>query len=153
MDWLYDRIWERWLWVMKWRAIEESGGRGHAAPTPNELEEGQEEKEKVCKRQDKARRESELRPCIYTKSALLSKFFIIIIIITSQPQSTAGHMILQFLTLSLDPRLPASSSCQPSCANRHSTCPEDVLHYVYRDAVSTLELVYLNGWRFYGWYG
>jgi hypothetical protein len=30
---------------------------------------------------------------------------------------------------------------QPSCANRHSTWPEAVLHYAYRDAV-TPELVY-----------
>jgi hypothetical protein len=34
-----------WLWVMKWRVIEENGRRGHAAPTPNELGKGQEEKE------------------------------------------------------------------------------------------------------------
>jgi hypothetical protein len=34
-----------------------------------------------------------------------------------------------------------SSSCQPSCANRHSTGPEGVLHYVYLDAVSTPELI------------
>jgi hypothetical protein len=31
--------------VMKLRAIEENGGRGHAAPTPNELGKGQEEEE------------------------------------------------------------------------------------------------------------
>jgi hypothetical protein len=66
---------------------------------------------------------------------------IIIIIIYQQPtQFTAGHRPLQFLTISLDPRLLASSSCQPSCAYRHFTWPADVLHYVYRDADSTLEL-------------
>jgi hypothetical protein len=31
----------------------------------------------------------------------------------------------------LDLRLFASSSYQPSCANRHSTWPEGVVHYVY----------------------
>jgi hypothetical protein len=67
------------------------------------------------------------------------------IFIIRPPQSTAGHRPLQFLAISLDPRLLASSSCQPSCANRYSTWPEGVLHYVYRDAVSTLELVYPSG--------
>jgi hypothetical protein len=33
---------------------------------------------------------------------------------------------------------------QPSCANRHSTWPEDVPHYVYLDAVSTPEFVTFN---------
>jgi hypothetical protein len=56
-------------------------------------------------------------------------FFVIIII--SPPQSTAGHRPLQFLAIALDPRLLASSSCQPSFANRHFTWLEDVLHYVY----------------------
>jgi hypothetical protein len=66
------------------------------------------------------------------------------LIIISLLHSTAGHRPLQFLAISLDPRLRiyASSSCQPFCANRHSTWPEGVLHYVYRDAVSTPELVY-----------
>jgi hypothetical protein len=32
--------------VMKWRVIEENGGRRHAAPTPNELGKGQEEEER-----------------------------------------------------------------------------------------------------------
>jgi hypothetical protein len=64
------------------------------------------------------------------------------IIIISPLQSTAGHTPLQFLAISLDLRLLASSSCQPSCANRHSTTgPEGVLRYVYLDAESTLELV------------
>jgi hypothetical protein len=53
----------------------------------------------------------------------------------------AGHRSLQFLAISLDLRLLASSSCQSSCANRHYTWPEGVLHYVYL-AVSTPELVY-----------
>jgi hypothetical protein len=66
---------------------------------------------------------------------------------------TVGHRPLQCLAISLDLRLLASSSCQPSCANRHSTWPEGVLHYVYLDAVSTPELVYPIGYRFYGWYG
>jgi hypothetical protein len=39
-------------------------------------------------------------------------------------QSTAGHRPLQFLAISLDPRLLASSSCQPAYANRHSTWPD-----------------------------
>jgi hypothetical protein len=76
-----------------------------------------------------------------------TKEFIIIII--SPVQSTAGHSPLQFLAISLDPRLLASSTGQPSCANRHSTWPEGVLYYVYRAAVSTLELVYPSGCRFY----
>jgi hypothetical protein len=36
-------------------------------------------------------------------------------------QSTAGHTPLQLLAISHDLRQLASSSCQPSCANRHST--------------------------------
>jgi hypothetical protein len=60
----------------------------------------------------------------------------IIIIIIIRPLQTAGHRPLQYLAISLDLRL-ASSSCQPPCANRHSTWPEGVLLYVYRDAVST----------------
>jgi hypothetical protein len=61
-----------------------------------------------------------------------------IIIIISPLQSTAGHRPLQLLAILLDLRLHASSSCQPSWANRHSTWPKGVLvlHYVYRDAVS-----------------
>jgi hypothetical protein len=42
---VWGRIWEIWLWVRKWRVIEKNGGRGHAAPTPNELGKGQEEEE------------------------------------------------------------------------------------------------------------
>jgi hypothetical protein len=52
----------------------------------------------------------------------------IIIIIINPPQSTAGHRPLQLLTISLDLRLLASSSFQPSCTNRHFTWPEGVLH-------------------------
>jgi hypothetical protein len=74
------------------------------------------------------------------------------IIIISLSQSTAEHRPLQYLAISLDLRLLASSSCQPFCANRHSTWPKGVLHYVYLDAVSTPELVYPSGYRFYGWY-
>jgi hypothetical protein len=74
----------------------------------------------------------------------------LIIIIISPQQSTAGHGPLQFLAGSLDLRPLASSSCQPSCVNRHSTWTEGVLHYVYRDAVSTPQLVYPSGCRFYG---
>jgi hypothetical protein len=72
------------------------------------------------------------------------------IIIISLLQPTAGHRPPQCLAISLDLRLLASSSCQPSCANRDSTCPEGVLHYVYLDAASISELVYPNGYRFYG---
>ncbi|RVE42396.1 hypothetical protein evm_012955 [Chilo suppressalis] len=39
---------------------------------------------------------------------------------------------------------PAPASL--TCANRHSTVPEDVVHYVCLDAVSTPELVYPNGY-------
>jgi hypothetical protein len=78
---------------------------------------------------------------------------VFIIIIISLPQSTAGYRPLQCPTISLYLRLLASSSCQPSCANRHSTKPEGVLNYVYLDTVSTPELVYPIGCRFYGWYG
>jgi hypothetical protein len=74
------------------------------------------------------------------------------VIIVSPLQSTAGHRPLQLLAISLDLRLLASSSCQPSCANHHSTWPEGVLHYDYLDLVSTPELVYPSGCRFYGWY-
>jgi hypothetical protein len=35
--------------VMKWRVIEENGGRRHAAPTPSELGQGQEEEEDPTK--------------------------------------------------------------------------------------------------------
>jgi hypothetical protein len=44
-----------------------------------------------------------------------------IIIIISPLQSTAGHKRLQLLAIPLDLRLHASSSCQPSCINRHFT--------------------------------
>jgi hypothetical protein len=74
---------------------------------------------------------------------------IIIIIIISLSQSTVGHRPLQYPAISLDLRQLASSSCQTFCANRHSTWP---LRYVYLDAVSTPELVYPSGYRFYGWY-
>jgi hypothetical protein len=70
------------------------------------------------------------------KKEYFRKIFIIIII--SPPQSTAGHRPLQLLAISLDLRLLESSSRQPSCANRHSTWREGGLHYVYRDATSTL---------------
>jgi hypothetical protein len=49
------------------------------------------------------------------------------IIIISQLQSIAGHRTIQLLAISLDLRLLASSSCQSSCANRHSAWPEGVL--------------------------
>jgi hypothetical protein len=74
---------------------------------------------------------------------------IMCIIIISPLQSTAAHGLLQFLAISLDLRLLVSS-CQQSCANRHSTWPEGVLHYVYLDTVSTPELIYPSGCRFYG---
>jgi hypothetical protein len=45
MDWHCEAGYGRWLWVRKWRVIEENDGRGHAAPTPNELGKGQEEEE------------------------------------------------------------------------------------------------------------
>jgi hypothetical protein len=75
----------------------------------------------------------------------------IIIIIISLLQSTAGHRPLQCLAVALDLRLLASSSCQPSCANRHSIWPEGVLHYVYlavigstTDMASPLPLQHAN---------
>jgi hypothetical protein len=49
---------------------------------------------------------------------------------------------LQFFVISLVLQLPASSSCQPSCANRHSTWPEAVLQYVYLDTVSIILCIY-----------
>jgi hypothetical protein len=52
-------------------------------------------------------------------------------------KSITGHGPLQLLAISLDLRLIASSSCQPLYTNRHFTRPEGVLHYVYRDAIST----------------
>jgi hypothetical protein len=62
---------------------------------------------------------------------------VIIIIIISPPLLTAEHKLLP---ISLDFRQRTSSFHQPSCANRHSTWPEGVLHCVYCDAVSTPEL-------------
>jgi hypothetical protein len=91
--------------------------------------------------------------CIYIKPNHITYFCIYVIIIISPLQSTAGHRPLQLLAIWFDLRLLASSSRQPSCANRHSTWPEGVLHYVYLDSVSTPELVYPSGCRFYGWYG
>jgi hypothetical protein len=73
--------------------------------------------------------------------------YIMIIIIISPLQFATGYRPLQLLAISLDPRLLASRSCQPSYVNRHSTWPESVLHYVYRNAVSTPELVYPSGCR------
>jgi hypothetical protein len=64
---------------------------------------------------------------------------------SSSSSSSAYHnplLDIGLSNISLDLRLLASSSCQPSCANRHSTWPEGVLHYVYLDAVSTPEIVY-----------
>jgi hypothetical protein len=52
---------------------------------------------------------------------------------------------LQLIAISLDLQLLTSSSHQPFCAKCHSTWPEGALHYVYRDAVSTPELVYPSG--------
>jgi hypothetical protein len=76
---------------------------------------------------------------VYKKVFITIDTYVIIII--SPLQSTAGHRPLQSHAISLDHRLLASSSCQPSCATRHSTWPEGVLHYVYLDAVFTPELV------------
>jgi hypothetical protein len=46
----------------------------------------------------------------------------------------AGYRPLQMFAISLDVRLRAFSSCQPSCANHHSTWPEDyTLHLSRRD--------------------
>jgi hypothetical protein len=53
-------------------------------------------------------------------------------------------MPVQLFAISLDLRPLASSSCKPSCANPHSCWPEGVLHYVYRHAVSSPELIYLS---------
>jgi hypothetical protein len=53
-----------------------------------------------------------------------SSHIIIIIIIINLLQSTAWQRPLQCLAISLDLRLLASSSCQLSYANRHSTWPE-----------------------------
>jgi hypothetical protein len=38
---VWGRIWERWLWVMKWRVIKENVRTGPVALTPNELGKGQ----------------------------------------------------------------------------------------------------------------
>jgi hypothetical protein len=64
-------------------------------------------------------------------------FYIMAVIIISLSQSTARRRSLQLLDISLDLRLLASRSCQSFCANRHSTWPEDVLHYVYRDSLQS----------------
>jgi hypothetical protein len=77
-----------------------------------------------------------------------TKMWVVSFVMISPLQSTAGHKPLQFLAISLGLRLLASSSCQPSCINRHSTWPEGVLHYVYLDAVSTPEFGYPSG-KFY----
>jgi hypothetical protein len=45
-------------------------------------------------------------------------------IIVSLLQFTAKHRPPQLLAILVELRLLASSSCQPSCANRHSTWPE-----------------------------
>jgi hypothetical protein len=42
--------------VMKWRVIEDNGGRGHAALTPNELGKGQEEEEEDVSHADNERK-------------------------------------------------------------------------------------------------
>jgi hypothetical protein len=55
-----------------------------------------------------------------TTIIIITVTIIIIIIIISPSQSTAGLRPLQYPAISLDPRSLASSSCQPSCANRHS---------------------------------
>jgi hypothetical protein len=77
----------------------------------------------------------------------MDKIIIIIIILL---QFTAGHKPLQSLAISLDLGLLASSSCQPSSANRLSTWLEGVIHYVYLDAVFNPELIYPSDYRFYG---
>jgi hypothetical protein len=70
-------------------------------------------------------------------------FFIIISLL----QSTVRP--LQYLAISLDLWLLASSSCLPSRASRHSTWPAGDLHNDYLDVVSTPELGCPSGYLFY----
>jgi hypothetical protein len=63
-----------------------------------------------------------------------SILLIIIIIISPLQSPTSRHFARSSATRIL--------LCQPSCANRHSTWPEGILNYVYRDGVSTPELDY-----------
>jgi hypothetical protein len=74
----------------------------------------------------------------------------------SSSSSTQLSLLLDFAS-PIACHLARSSAARfqlpPSCANRHSTWPEGVLHYVNRATISTLELVHPNGSRFHGWYG
>jgi hypothetical protein len=73
------------------------------------------------------------------------KCFIIIII--SPLQSTAGHRPLQLLAISLDLRLLAFLLLQllPTILRKSSLyLAWGILHYIYRNAVPTLELGYLH---------
>jgi hypothetical protein len=79
----------------------------------------------------------------------ISHYSLIIVIIIISLLVYCWTWRLQLLAISLDLRLVASSSYQPSYANRHSTWPEGVLHYVYRDAVSSPELDFPSDCWFY----
>ncbi|KAI8436153.1 hypothetical protein MSG28_004242 [Choristoneura fumiferana] len=67
--------------------------------------------------------------------------------------STAGHRPLPWHATEHDPRPLSSSSCKPPCEDHRSTESEDVTRYVCRSVVSTQELVYPNGYRFFWLYG
>jgi hypothetical protein len=68
--------------------------------------------------------QSKLDICISRNNLMVNPFVIINI---SPLQSTAGRKPLQFRANSLDPRLLASSSCRPSCPNRHTTWPKGII--------------------------
>jgi hypothetical protein len=76
--------------------------------------------------------------------ARFAKNFVVIL----HHQTTTVHCWTWLQLLAIDLWLLASSSHQVSCVNRH-IWPEGILR-VYRDAVSTLELVYPSGYRFDG---
>jgi ABC-type polysaccharide transport system permease subunit len=61
------------------------------------------------------------------KKLIMPYFVDLIIIIVSLLQSTAGHRPFLSFAISLDLRLLASSSCQQTCANRHSTSTPDLI--------------------------
>jgi hypothetical protein len=145
---VWDMIWERWKWEIKWRMIKENGRRRHTVSTPmNWHRSGRRRSLFLYKVYF-----SNIPFMLYPRTG--SRSIPEVSSIFHLPKLLSyGHRPLQLLAISLELRLLASSSCQPSCANRHSTWLEGVLHYVYRDAVSTPVFVYPSGCRFYGWYG
>jgi hypothetical protein len=76
----------------------------------------------------------------YYYSPLIIQFTTVIIIIIRPLPSTARHWTSPIVRHLARSSALTSSSSQTSCANRHSTWPEGVLHYIYRESASNPRL-------------